>query len=56
LEQAAKKRKRRKKKENSSDQAARTAVLAWPAQRVLLDLELWGTEIDQQAALNARRT
>ena len=56
VEQAAKRRKRRKKKKNSSDQAARAAALVYPAKRILLDLELWGAEIDQQAVLNARRT
>jgi hypothetical protein len=55
VEQAAKRRKRRKK-EDSSDEAARAAALAYPAQRILLDLELWGAKIDHQAVLNARRT
>jgi hypothetical protein len=39
VEQAAKRRKRPKKKKNASDQAARVAVLAYPAQRILRDLE-----------------
>ena len=41
---------------NSSDEAARAAALAYPAQRLLLDLELRGAEVYQQAMLNARRT
>ena len=55
MEEAAKRRKRRKKGKSSPDQAARAAGLAYPAQRVLLDLELWGAEIDQQAVLDPRR-
>ncbi|MEI6395722.1 MAG: hypothetical protein WCT12_32035, partial [Verrucomicrobiota bacterium] len=35
---------------------ARAAALACPAQHILLDLELRGANIDQQAVLNARRT
>jgi hypothetical protein len=45
-----------KEGKNSSAEAARAAGLAYPAQRILLDLELWGAEVYQQAMLNARRT
>ena len=56
VEPAATRRKRRKEGKSSSDEAARAADLAYPTQRVLLDLELWGAEIDQQAVLNPRGT
>src|ERR1017187_5655319 len=56
VEPAAKRRKRRKEGKRSSDEAARAADLTYPTQRVLLDLELWGAEIDQQAVLNPRGT
>jgi hypothetical protein len=56
VEPAAKRRKRRKEGKSSSDEAARAAGLTYPTQRVLLDLELWGAETDQQAVLNPRRT
>ena len=55
VEPAAKRRKRRKKGKSSSAEAAGAAGLAYPAQRILLELELWGAEIDQQAVLNAGR-
>ena len=45
-----------KKGKSSSDEATWAAALAYPAQRLLLDLELWGAEVYQQAVLNARRT
>jgi len=45
-----------KEGKSSSDEAARAAGLTYPTQRVLLDLELWGAEIDQQAVLNPRGT
>jgi hypothetical protein len=51
---AAKRRKRRKEGKSSFDEAARAAGLTYPTQRVLLDLELWGAKVDQQAVLNAR--
>ena len=35
-------------------ETARSVGLADSAQRVLLDLELWGAEVNQQAMLNAR--
>ena len=54
VEPAAKRRKRRKERESSSDEAAWAAGLAYPAQRILLDFELWGAKVDQQAVLNAR--
>ena len=54
VEPAAKRRKRRKERESSSDEAAWAAGLAYPAQRILLDLELWGAKVDQQAVLNPR--
>ena len=53
VEPAAKRRKRRKEGKSSSDEAARAADLTYPTQRVLLDLELWGAEIDQPAVLKA---
>ena len=56
VEPAAKRRKRRKEGKSSSDEAARAADLTYPTQRVILDLELWGAEIDQQAVLNPRGT
>jgi hypothetical protein len=40
---------------NSSAEAARAAALAYPAQRILLDLELRGAEVYQQAMLNSGR-
>jgi hypothetical protein len=45
-----------KEGKSSSDGATRAAGLTYPTQRVLLDLELWGAEIDQQAVLSLRRT
>ena len=45
-----------KEGKSSSDEAARAASLAYPPQRILLDLELWGAEVYQQAMLNAKRT
>ena len=56
VEPAAKRRKRRKEGKSSSDEAARAADLTYPTQHVILDLELWGAEIDQQAVLNPRGT
>ena len=56
VEPAAKRRKRCKEGKSSSDEAARAADPTYPTQRVLLDLELWGAEIDQQAVLNPRGT
>jgi hypothetical protein len=46
VEAAAKRRKRRKEGKSSSDEATRATGLTDPTQRVLLDLELWDTEID----------
>jgi hypothetical protein len=45
-----------KEEKSSSDEAGRTPDLTYPTQRVFLDLELWGAEIDQLAVLNPRRT
>ena len=56
VEPAAKRRKKRKEGKSSSEEAARAAGLTYPTQHVLLDLELWGAEIDQQAVLNPRGT
>jgi hypothetical protein len=39
-EPAAKRRKRRKNREEHGDETGRHPALAWPAQRILLDLEL----------------
>ena len=56
MEPAANKRKRREKGKDPSEEAAGVPGLAWRAQHMLLDLELWGAEVYQQAVLNAGRT
>jgi len=45
-----------KEGKSSSAEATRAAALAYPAQRLLLDLELRGAEVYQQPVLNAGRS
>ena len=55
-EAAAKSRKSRKNREEHDGEPGRHPALAWPAQRILLELELRGAEIDQQAVLDPTGT
>ena len=55
-EAAAKSRKSRKNREEHDGEPGRHPALAWPAQRILLDRELRGAEIDQQAVLDPTGT